>query len=192
MASSWSSASRARTSSETLSISSSSRATPTRTTVAGWAPMGSAARRSMPLRSMTPASRPIASSAAISASSLPLGSLPSAPRAASCVWMASKAARMVEMKRLSGTVAPSRALASGPSAAWTSRPRRGRSRKPQVPLMVWTTRNTRSSRARSPGVFSHRTRSVPMLSRFSADSDRKSTSNSSMGPEPRLETTVPG
>ena len=82
----------------------------------------------------------------------------------------------------SGTRSPARTAESASSAAWLSLARRGRSRKPQLPLTVCTNRKIASSRARSDGSASHAMISPDNASIVSRVSAMNSCSRSSMVP----------
>ena len=76
---------------------------------------------------------------------------------------------------------PARTSASASSAAWLSASRRGNSKKPQLPLTVWTKRKIESRRARSSGSASQATISPPRASSISRHSATKSAIRSSIG-----------
>ena len=121
-------------------------------------------------------------SAAISRSS-PVSSSASPPSIASTMSpIRSTIARTASTSAVSGVRRPSRTVASASSAAWLSRARRGRSRKPQLPFTVWTKRKIASNRARSAGSASHATISPDKASSVSRVSAMNSCSRSSMGP----------
>ena len=82
----------------------------------------------------------------------------------------------------SGTRSPARTADSASSAAWLSLARRGRSRKPQLPLTVCTNRKIASSRARSDGSASQAMISPDNASIVSRVSAMNSCSRSSMVP----------
>ena len=87
---------------------------------------------------------------------------------------------------------PSRKLPISASAACVSASSRGSPRKPQVPLMVWTSRKMLSRILALFGSCSKRTNSTSTTSRLSLVSVRNSRSNSSMNQDFRRNTRSTG
>ena len=179
---------RASTMSETPFITSSSRSTGRRMdrcTDCRWPLAGASSPASSTTSCWTVTSLwisvgPPASSAAISASSSLLPSSSPASMASVMAPMRSMMASTAETSALSGSRRPARHSASASSAAWLSRSSCGKSKKPQLPLTVWTKRKIVSMRALSDGSASQATSSVPLCSSISRVSAMKSASNSSM------------
>jgi hypothetical protein len=134
----------------------------------------------------------VASNAAISGVSSPSGSAPVVPRPVRIAFTRSNAVstRLI----MSGVTAraQSRTLPSTLSPACATRSRRGRPRKPQVPLIVCTMRKISASVAASSGVRSSVTKARSSSAKFSLVSVRKSASKSSMVPSLRPELGVSG
>lgn len=109
----------------------------------------------------------------------PAGSTPAVSISASSSLTRSTVARTsVTASALAG--APSRSRPIRLSAAWVMPARRTRPRKPQVPLMVWTSRKMLWIISRSDGSRSSWTSCSPAASMCSAVSTRKSLRISSM------------
>ena len=120
-------------------------------------------------------------SAEMSALSSPAGISSPASIAAIISPMRSMIASTALTSGPSGTRRPARTSASASSAAWLSASRRGNSKKPQLPLTVWTKRKMKSRRARSSGCASQATISPPRASSISRHSATKSAIRSSIG-----------
>ena len=116
---------------------------------------------------------------AMRSSSAPAGSRCSCSSASRISLMRSMVARIsVTASLVAGT--PSRKRPISASAACASASSRGRPRKPQVPLMVWTRRKTLLMMVALPGSCSKRTSSTSTTSRLSFVSVTNSRSRSSI------------
>ncbi len=189
MRSSCSSWLRVSTNSLTRVISSSSTSTPTRmvwaaagasggvsaVASAAWAASSGAASR---VASCRPSQ--IASRAAINGASSPAGSASVAASPAMISLIRSIAASTALTSSGVTTSSPSRTRPSTFSPACATRSSRGRPRKPQVPLMVWTSRKISERVGASSGARSSRTRATSSSARLSLVSVRKSASSSSI------------
>src|SRR5690606_22453092 len=110
------------------------------------------------------------------------------PRSISSIMapMRSMTASTVSTSRRSGTRRPARASDNASSAAWLRASSLGKSKKPQLPLTVWTKRKMVSSRARSVGSASQATISPESAASISRVSATNSASRSSIAPSPNL------
>ena len=99
--------------------------------------------------------------------------------------MRSITASTASTRRRSGVRRSARTSASASSAAWLSASSRGKSKKPQLPLTVWTKRKIVSSRARSDGSDSQATISPASAASISRVSATNSASRSSIAPRPQ-------